>query len=94
MLIKRCSFLFDVVKFMVYYVNRRNSNICRDYFLCLFGKIILRYLNLNEEDIMEDLDVENNMLVYFVFNDVVEMFFNDLYVLLCRINFVGLVLVC
>lgn len=93
LLIKRRSSSLDAAKFMAYYVNRRNSNIRRDHFLRSFGKTTLRYPNLNEEDIMEDLDAENNTLAYPASDDAVEMFLNDSYALLRRTNSAGPVLV-
>lgn len=89
LLIKRRSSSLDAAKFMAYNVNRRNSNIRRDHFLRSFGKTTLRYPNLNEEDIMEDLDAENNTLAYPASDDAVEMFLNDSYAFLPRTNSAG-----
>ena len=93
LLIKRRSSSLDAAKFMAYYVNRRNSNFRRDHFLRSFGKTTLRYPNLNEEDIMEDLDAENNTLAYPAADDAVETFLNDSYELLRRTTSAGPVLV-
>ena len=93
LLIKRRSSSLDAAKFMAYYVNRRNSNLRRDHFLRSFGKTTLRYPNLNEEDIMEDLNAENNTLAYPAADDAVETFLNDSYVFLRRTTSAGPVLV-
>lgn len=77
LLLRRRSSSLDAAKFMAYYVNRRNSNLRRDHFLRSFGKTTLRYPNLKEEDIMEDLDAENNTLAYPAADDAVETFLND-----------------
>lgn len=93
LLIRRRSSSLDAAKFMAYYVNRRNSNLRRDHFLRSFGKTTLRYPNLNEEDIMEDLDAENNPPAYPAAEDVAETFLNDSYAFLRRTASAGPALV-
>lgn len=73
LLVKRRSTSLDAANFMAYYVNRRNSNLRRDHFLRSFGKTTIRYPNLEDEDIMEDLDAENAPLGY----SEDEVFYND-----------------
>ena len=84
LLITRRSSSLDAAKFMAYYANRRNSNLRRDHFLRSFGKATLRYPNLNEEDIMEDLYADNNQLPYPAAEDTAETFLHDSYAFLHR----------
>lgn len=92
LLIRRRSTSFDAAKFMEYYVNRRNSNLRRDHFLRSFGKTTIRYPNLNEEDITEDLAVESTPLAYPAAEDP-EMFLNDSSAFLRRTASAGPILV-
>ena len=93
LLIRRRSSSLDAAKFMAYYVNRRNSNLRRDHFLRSFGKATLRYPNLDDEDIMEDMYAENNTLAYPAAEDTVETSLNDSYAFLRRTASAGPVLV-
>ena len=93
LLLRRRSSSLDAAEFMAYYVNRRNSNLRRDHFLRSFGKTTLRYPNLNDEDIMEDLDSENKTLAYPAADDAVETFVNDSYAFSRRTASAGPVLV-
>jgi len=93
LLLRRRSSSLDAAKFMAYYVNRRNSNLRRDHFLRSFGNTTLRYPNLNEEDIMEDLNVENKTAIrYPAAEDAGETILNDSYVFLRRAASAGPVL--
>lgn len=94
LLVRRRSTSFDAARFMEYYVNRRNSNVRRDHFLRSFGKTTIRYPNLDEDDIMEDLAVEStpSPLAYPAFEDP-EMFLNDSSAFLRRTASAGPVLV-
>lgn len=91
LLVRRRSSSFDAAKFMAYFVNRRNSNLRRDHFLRSFGKTTLRYPNLNEEDIMEDLAVESTPLASPAGDT--EMFLNDSSAFIRRTASAGPVLV-
>ena len=64
LLVKRRSTSLDAANFMQYYVNRRNSSLRRDHFLRSFGKATIRYPNLNDEDIEEDLVPGNEALPF------------------------------
>lgn len=55
LLAKRRSSSLDAARMVAWYNNRSNSSMWRDQFLQSFGKTTIRYPNLQEDDIKEDL---------------------------------------